>query len=104
MVVLRSLASSQSGTVKSAESVSHTILRRVRGEMSRPRCDEIEVRLHPQMASYFQNTRRSALLEMEETFEKVIHITPDPVLRYEDLRLAYHERPRDLSAELEHHF
>ncbi|MBN2489310.1 MAG: Rne/Rng family ribonuclease [Planctomycetes bacterium] len=92
------------GTVKSAESVAHTILRRIRGELTRQRCTEIEVRLHPQMATYFQNVRRAVLLEMEERFEKLIRITPDPMLRYEDLRLAYHERPRDLETELEHHF
>ena len=92
------------GSVKSAESVSHTILRRLRGEMARQHCSEIEVRLHPRMAAYFQNTRRAALLQMEETFNKVIRITPEAMLRYEDLRLAYHERPRDLGAELEHYF
>jgi len=91
------------GTVKGADSVSHLILRRIRGEMAREDCEEVEVRLNPEMAAYFQNTRRQALNEMEETFEKVIRITPDVFLRYEDLRLAFHSRARDLSSELEHH-
>jgi len=90
------------GTVKSAESVSHTILRRIRGEMARKNCAEVEVRLNPEMASYFQNTRRGVVLEMEETFEKVIRITPDHLLRYDELRLAFNDRARDLSSDLEH--
>jgi len=91
------------GTVKSAESVSHTILRRIRGEMGRQTCAELEVRLHPIMATYFLNKRRAVLLEMEATFGKVIRVTPDPLLRYEELRLAYHDRASDLAGELEHY-
>jgi hypothetical protein len=71
--------------------------------MGRQNCAELEVRLHPIMASYFLNTRRAVLLEMEETFEKVIRVTPDPLLRYEELRLAYHDRAADLASELEHY-
>ncbi len=88
--------------MKSAESVSHTILRRIRGEMARKNCAEVEVRLNPEMASFFQNTRRAVVLEMEETFDKVIRITPDQLLRYDELRLAFHDRARDLSSDLEH--
>ncbi len=91
------------GTVKRAESVSHTILRRIRGEMTRPNCAEIEVRLFPEMASFFQNARRKALMEMEDTFNKVVRITPDAMLRYDELRLIYHERVHDLSLDLEHY-
>jgi ribonuclease E len=66
-----------SALIKTPESVTLDVMRRLAAGTTRNDIVRMEVRVYPTVANYLQNRKRKALLELEERSNKRINITPD---------------------------
>jgi ribonuclease E len=66
-----------SGIIKNAESMGLEVLRYLKLLVGRDQIATIEVRLHPQVAEYVNNGKRTALARLETDFNKRIRLVAD---------------------------
>lgn len=66
------------GLVKSAESVALDVMRLIQLAVSREHIRSIEITVSSEVAYLLQNRKRSALVELEKRFDRVIAIKSDP--------------------------
>ena len=82
-------ACSGSGWVKAPRSIGVGLLRRLAGELPKKRRRICEVFVAPAVSEYLLNTRRRALVEMEEALQKEIQIRVDSGLAPEEYSIKY---------------
>ena len=63
-----------SGIIKTPESMSLEIIRRVQAEIDRKNVACIEVDVSPEVSYYLQNRKRAQILDMEREWGKVVAI------------------------------
>jgi len=66
-----------SGIIKNAESMALEVMRYLKLLTGRDQVAEIEVRLHPNVAEYISNTRRTMLVKMESSHHRRIRLVND---------------------------
>jgi ribonuclease E len=81
-----------SGMVKTPESKSIDVMRRLQGLVSRDNVADIQVAVSPPVAFHLQNQNRTTLAEMEKTYRKVITVQPNPELGNDDLVFTCHDQ------------
>jgi ribonuclease E len=69
-----------SALIKTPESVSLDVMRRVAAATVRMEISRIDVRVHPTVSTFVLNRKRKQLCELEDRSHKRITITPDPNL------------------------
>ncbi|HVX85795.1 MAG TPA: Rne/Rng family ribonuclease [Phycisphaerae bacterium] len=74
-----------SALIKTPESVSLDVMRRLAAGATRMDVARLEVRAYPTVASFLLNRKRKALVELEEKTGKRINITADPALAGDQL-------------------
>lgn len=66
--------------IKTPESVSLDVMRRLAAGATRADVHRLEVRLYPTVANYLLNRKRKSLVELEEKTGKRINISADPLI------------------------
>ena len=66
-----------SGQIKSNETLALQILREIKAGADAEGLDRVEVRVAPQVANYLNNEMRTRLGELEEAFERQVHVLVD---------------------------
>jgi ribonuclease E len=74
-----------SALIKTPESVSLDVMRRLAAGATRPDVARLEVRAYPTVATFLLNRKRKALVELEDKTGKRINITADPTLAGDQL-------------------
>lgn len=74
-----------SALIKTPESVSLDVMRRLAAGATRPDVSRLEVRAYPTVATFLLNRKRKALVELEDKTGKRINITADPTLAGDQL-------------------
>jgi ribonuclease E len=80
-----------SGMVKSPESVSIDVMRRLQALVNREVVADIQIVVSPTVAFHLQNQNRTVLAEMEKNHRKVITIQSNSELSNDDLRFTCHD-------------
>ncbi|MHC4662436.1 MAG: Rne/Rng family ribonuclease [Planctomycetota bacterium] len=79
-----------SGRVKSLESLSIDVFRKLRVEASkRPRGLIVRIEVHPHVAEYVLNTHRRRLVLLEEELGQTINVIPNPAGRIHEVRIRF---------------
>ena len=80
--------------IKTPESVSLDVMRRLAGGATRLEVSRIEVKVYPTVATYLLNRKRKQLVDLEDKTGKRINITADATLAGDGIVLeAYDARP-----------
>lgn len=82
-----------SALIKTPESVTLDVMRRLAAGATRTDIARLEVRVYPTVADFLQNRKRKALVELEDHSGKRINITPDRALAGDAIQIeAYDAR------------
>ena len=88
------------GLVKTPESMSIEIMRRIQAVIDQPKISSIEIEIAPEVADYLQNRSRATLSNYEKSYSKAINIKTNPAFASETLNfLIKDERGSSVSAE-----
>ena len=66
-----------SGLIKTPDSMSIEIIRRIQSVIDHARLDTLEIDLSPEVCNYLQNRKRVVLTDLEKKYEKVIELHPN---------------------------
>ncbi len=77
------------GHLKTAESISLNVIRKIKSAINSPDINKIEVLTCPEVASFLQNQKRQWLAELESTFNKEIIITQQDNYNIGDAEVKY---------------
>ena len=75
------------GLIRSRESIMIDLMRKIRLNISQKEFHSLECALHPDVAMYILNEKRSALLALESEWKKKIAIKMDSSMDMQDVRL-----------------
>ena len=75
------------GLVKTPESMSLDVMRRLRIAINDQRVQRIELSVCPEVAFYLQNKKRQQLSDLERKYEKRVLIRPEPTLGLDEMRV-----------------
>ncbi|HVS39679.1 MAG TPA: ribonuclease E/G, partial [Gemmataceae bacterium] len=75
------------GLVKTPESMSLDVMRRLRIAIHDQRVQRVELAVCPDVAFYLQNKKRHALSELEENYQKKIQIRAEAALGLDEMRI-----------------
>ena len=75
------------GLVKTPESMSLDVMRRLRIAINDPRVQRVELSVCPDVAFYLQNKKRQQLGDLERKYEKRVLIRPEPTLGLDEMRI-----------------
>ncbi|MBF0159004.1 MAG: Rne/Rng family ribonuclease [Magnetococcales bacterium] len=89
------------GTIRSVESASIHLLRRLEEEVCQGRYDRICYYTSPEVANYLLNQKREQLLRLEEIGHVQIVIQADAALQTPEMRKEHVERPKHLIAAIQ---
>ncbi len=76
------------GRVKTPESISIEVMRRLQSLMSRADISQIQVTLHPVAALFLQNQKRAVIADLEKSKGRAIIIDADPLLSHNEFRFS----------------
>ncbi len=87
--------------IKTPESVSLDVMRRLTAGTTRADVQRLDVRLYPTVANYLLNRKRKALVELEEKTGKRINIQGDPMVAGDAVQIdAYNGRDDRINVQL----
>jgi len=75
------------GLVKTPESMSLDVMRRLRIAINDQRVQRVELSVCPDVAFYLQNKKRQQLSDLEQKYEKKVLIRPEPTLGLDEMRI-----------------
>ncbi|HEX7182228.1 MAG TPA: Rne/Rng family ribonuclease [Thermoanaerobaculia bacterium] len=84
------------GRLQSEEMVSLSLLRRIEARAASGSIEGVRVRLHPELADAFQNSRRRELAALEEEFDLCIEIIAAPGFHRPDEQIEWVKRERPM--------
>ena len=77
-----------SALIKTPESVSLDVMRRLAAGTTRPDVARLEVRAYPTVATFLLNRKRKALVDLEEKSGKRINVSPDETLAGDQIAIT----------------
>ncbi|MFW6158502.1 MAG: Rne/Rng family ribonuclease [Planctomycetota bacterium] len=75
------------GHIRTLESLTLDLMRAIRRTLPRKKIDAVECRLHPSVALHILNEKRDRLLELEQRWDKKIHIATDSNVSLDEIRV-----------------
>src|SRR5687768_12985898 len=76
-----------SGLVKTPESMSLDVMRRLAIAVNNPRVSRVEMSVCPEVAFYLLNKKRAQMVDMEQASQKRVLVRADPLLGLDELKL-----------------
>ena len=83
------------GQVKSIEALALSVVRRIKGVLSREGVAEMRVKLAPAIAMTVLNQKRRDLAELEAQHEASLQILADPLVAYGEMQAEIERRDED---------
>jgi ribonuclease E len=81
-----------SGLVKTPESMSLDVMRRLAIAVSNQRVERVELTVNPEVATFLLNRKRSAIAELETQSGKRIAVLPDPRVGGDEVRFTLYDQ------------